>query len=175
MRNLPWRFALTAALACLLPASLKATESAGAAPASHASSTTESPEPKSSDPAPAQPAVAAPEKIQPTRPPAPDFDSLGRMLGYLTFFAALAGGALYFIKFGLPLRKGLASDRKLQVLETRPLGNKQYLLVVGYEDTRMLLGVTPGKIDYLCPLDSTTAPADFSTMMGSVENQAPRS
>jgi flagellar protein FliO/FliZ len=97
------------------------------------------------------------------------------MLGYLTFFAALAGGALYFIKFGLPLRKGLSSDRKLQVLETRPLGNKQYLLVVGYEDTRMLLGVTPGKIDYLCPLDSTTPPADFSTMMGSVENQAPRS
>ena len=97
------------------------------------------------------------------------------MLGYLTFFAALAGAALYFVKFGLPLKKGLASDRKLQVLETRPLGNKQYLLVVGYEDTRMLLGVTPGKIDYLCPLDSTTAPADFSTMMGSVENQAPRS
>ena len=160
MRNLAWRFALVAALACLLPASLKATQSAGAAPASHAISTTESPEPKSSDPA---------------RPPAPDFDSLGRMLGYLTFFAALAGGALYFIKFGLPLRKGLASDRKLQVLETRPLGNKQYLLVVGYEDTRMLIGVTPGKIDYLCPLDSTTAPADFSAMMGPIENQAPRS
>ena len=175
MRHLPWRFALAAALACLLPGSLKATESAGAAPTSHANFTTESSEPKSSDPAPAQPAVAAPEKNQPVRPPAPDFDSLGRMLGYLTFFAALAGGALYFIKFGLPLRKGLASDRKLQVLETRPLGNKQYLLVVGYEDTRMLLGVTPGKIDYLCPLDSTTAPADFSTMMGSVENQAPRS
>jgi len=97
------------------------------------------------------------------------------MLGYLTFFAALAGAALYFVKFGLPLKKGLASDRKLQVLETRPLGNKQYLLVVGYDDTRMLLGVTPGKIDYLCPLDSTTAPADFSTMMGSVENKAPRS
>jgi flagellar protein FliO/FliZ len=175
MRNLPWRLALAAALACLLPASLKATESAGAAPASHANFTTESLEPKSSDPAPAQPAVASPEKIQPTRPPAPDFDSLGQMLGYLTFFAALAGAALYFVKFGLPLKKGLASDRKLQVLETRPLGNKQYLLVVGYEDTRMLLGVTPGKIDYLCPLDTTTAPADFSTMMGSSENQAPRS
>ena len=174
MRSLPWRFALAAALACILPASLKATESAGAAPASHANFTTESPEPKSSDPAPAQPAVAAPEKNQ-SRPPTPDFDSLGRMLGYLTFFAALAGAALYFVKFGLPLKKGLASDRKLQVLETRPLGNKQYLLVVGYDDTRMLLGVTPGKIDYLCPLDSTTAPADFSTMMGSVENQAPRS
>jgi flagellar protein FliO/FliZ len=97
------------------------------------------------------------------------------MLGYLTLFAALAGVGLYFLKFGLPLRKGLNSDRKLLVLETRPLGNKQYLLVVGYEDTRMLLGVTPGKIDYLCPLDSTTPPADFSAMMGSIDNQAPHS
>ena len=173
MRNLARRLAISAALACLLPASLKATESAGAAPASHANFTTESPELKSSETAPAQQPVTAPEKIQPVRPPAPDFDSLGRMLGYLTFFAALAGGALYFIKFGLPLRKGLTSDRKLQVLETRPLGNKQYLLVVGYEDTRILLGVTPGKIDYLCPLDSSTAPADFSAMMGSVDNKAP--
>ena len=173
MRNLARRLAISAALACLLPASLKATESAGAAPASHANFTTESPEPKSSETASAKQPVTAPEKIHPVRPPTPDFDSLGRMLGYLTFFAALAGGVLYFIKFGLPLRKGLTSDRKLQVLETRPLGNKQYLLVIGYEDTRLLLGVTPGKIDYLCPLDSSTAPADFSTMMGSIDNKAP--
>lgn len=173
MSNLARRLAISAALACLLPASLKATESAGAAPASHANFTTEFPEPKSSETAPAQQPVTATEKLPPARPPTPDFDSLGRMLGYLTFFAALAGGALYFVKFGLPLRKGLSSDRKLQVLETRPLGNKQYLLVVGYEDTRLLLGVTPGKIDYLCPLDSSSAPADFSAMMGSVDNKAP--
>ena len=83
---------------------------------------------------------------------------------------------MYFMKFGLPLtRKGAALDRKLQILETRPLGNRQYLLVVGYEDSRMLLGVTPGKIDYLCPLDSSSAPADFGAMMGSVENKGPRS
>jgi flagellar protein FliO/FliZ len=101
---------------------------------------------------------------------------MGRMLGYLTLLAALLGAALYFMKFGLPLmRKGSVMDRKLQVLETRPLGNRQYLLVVGYEDSRMLLGVTPGKIDYLCPLDSSSAPADFSAMMGSVENKAPKS
>ena len=173
MRNLARRLAISAALACLLPASLKATESAGAAPASHANFTTEFPDPKSSETSPAPQPVTAPEKLPPARPPTPDFDSLGRMLGYLTFFAALAGGALYFVKFGLPLRKGLSSDRKLQVLETRPLGNKQYLLVVGYEDTRLLLGVTPGKIDYLCPLDSSSAPADFSAMMGSVDNKAP--
>jgi flagellar protein FliO/FliZ len=97
------------------------------------------------------------------------------MLGYLTLFAALAGAGVYFVKFGLPLaRKNAALDRKLQILETRPLGNRQYLLVVGYEDSRMLLGVTPGKIDYLCPLDSSSATTDFGTMMGSVENKTPR-
>ena len=46
--------------------------------------------------------------------------------------------------------KGAA--RKLVVNETRSLGNRQFLVVVEYETERMLLGVTPGKIDYLCPL-----------------------
>ncbi len=178
MRNPAWRLALVAALACLFPASLKATETAGAAPASRANFTTESsdPPPPASDPSPvASPKSSPSPQGLASRPPAPDLDSLGRMLGYLTLFAALAGVGVYFIKFGLPLgRKGPAMDRKLQILETRPLGNRQYLLVVGYEDSRMLLGVTPGKIDYLCPLDSSTAPADFSAMMGSVENKPSR-
>jgi flagellar protein FliO/FliZ len=173
MRNMAWRLALAAAIACVLPASLKATETAGAAPASSANSTLGSQESPAST---ATPQPSESPKLSPSRPPAPDFDSLGRMLGYLTLFAALAGAGVYFVKFGLPLaRKNAALDRKLQILETRPLGNRQYLLVVGYEDSRMLLGVTPGKIDYLCPLDSSSAPADFGTMMGSVENKTPRS
>lgn len=172
MRNMAWRLALTAAIACVLPATLKATETAGAAPASSANFTSGSPD---SIPTTGQPTPAVAPNSSPTRPPAPDFDSLGRMLGYLTLFAALAGAGVYFVKFGLPLaRKNAALDRKLQILETRPLGNRQYLLVVGYEDSRMLLGVTPGKIDYLCPLDSSSAPTDFGTMMGSVENKTPR-
>jgi flagellar protein FliO/FliZ len=178
MRKTAWRLAIAAALACPLPAFLQATETPGAAPASHAIFTTESSESVSpvSESSPILPpkSQASPQPT-PSRPPTPDLDSLGRMLGYLTLFAALAGAAAYFIKFGLPLsRKGAASDRKLQILETRPLGNRQYLLVVGYEDSRMLLGVTPGKIDYLCPLDSSCAPTDFGAMVGSVENETSR-
>lgn len=178
MRKVAWRLAIAAALACLLPASLKATETPGAAPASRASFTTESSEvvlPDSEAYPAASPRSSVSPQATPTRPPAPDLDSLGRMLGYLTLFAALAGAAMYFIKFGLPLRKGATLDRKLQILETRPLGNRQYLLVVGYEDSRMLLGVTPGKIDYLCPLDSPSGSQDFGAMMGTVENKTPRS
>ncbi len=179
MRKTAWRLAIAAAIACHLPASLKATETPGAAPASRAIFTTESsetvPPVSESSPTVAPQSQASPQST-PSRPPTPDLDSLGRMLGYLTLFAALAGAAVYFMKFGLPLaRKGAALDRKLQILETRPLGNRQYLLVVGYEDSRMLLGVTPGKIDYLCPLDSSSAPTDFGAMMGSVENKTPRS
>ena len=179
MRNMAWRLAFAAAIACVLPASLKATETAGAASASSANLTSGSPDTTA---LPGQPTPDVAPNVSPapqassTRPPTPDFDSLGRMLGYLTLFAALSGAGFYFVKFGLPLvRKNAASDRKLQILETRPLGNRQYLLVIGYEDSRMLLGVTPGKIDYLCPLDSSSAPSDFSEMMSSHEPKAPRS
>ena len=179
MRKIAWRLAIAAAIACLLPASLKATETPGAAPASHANFTTENSESvlQASEAFPAaSPKSSVSLPSTPSRPPAPDLDSLGRMLGYLTLFAALAGAAVYFMKFGLPLaRNGAALDRKLQILETRPLGNRQYLLVVGYEDSRMLIGVTPGKIDYLCPLDSPSAPQDFGAMMGTMENKTPRS
>jgi flagellar protein FliO/FliZ len=179
MRNTGWRLAIAAAIACVLPASLIATETAGAAPASSANFTTESPDPTATTEQPKSevpPNSSPTPQVSPTRPPDPDLDSLGRMLGYLSLFAALVGAGVYIMKFGLPLaRKNAAMDRKLKILETRPLGNRQYLLVVGYEDSRMLLGVTPGKIDYLCPLDSSSAPADFGAMMGSLEHKTPRS
>lgn len=182
MRLPPWRLALAAALACLLPAFLSATAPAEATPASRASFTTESAESSpvgasfSPTPAPGQPNPSPTNSPSPVRPPAPDFDYMGRAVGYLALFAALAGGALYFMKFGLPLlKRGAAPERRLHILETRPLGNRQYLLVVAYEDTRMLLGITPGKIDYLCPLDSSAAPPDFGSMIGAVENKSSRS
>jgi flagellar biogenesis protein FliO len=105
------------------------------------------------------------------KPPAPDLDSMGRMLGYITLLGALVGVVIYFLKFGLPIRKRTSDQRKLEVLEMRPLGNRQFLLVVGYEDTRMLLGVTPGKIDYLCPLDSpaATPSRDFASLLNDQE------
>ncbi|MFM8831767.1 MAG: flagellar biosynthetic protein FliO, partial [Spartobacteria bacterium] len=94
---------------------------------------------------------------------------------YITLLAALAGAAVYLIKFGIPLHRNRSKEeRKLQVLEMRPLGNRQFLIVVGYEETRMLLGVTPGKIDYLCPLDSPGASdRDFSRLMEKTETKSP--
>jgi flagellar biogenesis protein FliO len=106
-------------------------------------------------------------------PSAPGMDEFGRLLGYITLLAAVAGAAIYLIKFGIPLHRNRSKEeRKLQVHEMRPLGNRQFLIVVGYEDTRMLLGVTPGKIDYLCPLDSpSSADRDFSRLVDNAENK----
>jgi flagellar protein FliO/FliZ len=43
-------------------------------------------------------------------------------------------------------------ERKLTVAETRPLGNRQFLVVADYEGTKFLLGVCPGRIQLLAPL-----------------------
>lgn len=92
----------------------------------------------------------------------PGLDALGKLFVYFTIIAALGAIVVYISRHGFPFRPATGSqDRKLQILEMRPLGNKQFLVVVGYEGTRMLLGVTPGKIDYLCPLDAA-APDEHS-------------
>ena len=49
-------------------------------------------------------------------------------------------------------------ERRLVVAETRALGNRQYLVVAAYDDKRYLLGVCPGRIEMLAPLDSAAPP-----------------
>jgi flagellar protein FliO/FliZ len=57
-------------------------------------------------------------------------------------------------------RRSTASGRTssaLAVEETRPLGNRQYLVVASYEGRKFLLGVCPGQINMLAPLDGDAA------------------
>lgn len=51
-----------------------------------------------------------------------------------------------------------AGERHLAIVESRPLGNRQHLVVADYAGRRFLLGVCPGRIDLLAPLDSPGAP-----------------
>ncbi len=46
-----------------------------------------------------------------------------------------------------------APMRRLAIAETKSLGNRQYLVVASYEEKKYLLGVCPGRIDLLTPLD----------------------
>ena len=67
-------------------------------------------------------------------------------------------------------RNGLQRLRKtgeLDILETRPLGGRQFLLVARVGQEKFLLGVCPGRIDYLCPLnaDSDSLASDFSDVI----------
>jgi len=84
--------------------------------------------------------------------PAPSLGGVLPTLGYLTAFALLGGGGWYLIKRGALPRPFSKSDGKLRVLETRVLGNRQFLVVAEYGEAKMLLGVCPGRIDYLTPL-----------------------
>jgi len=74
--------------------------------------------------------------------------------GYAVIIGAIAVVVWYFFKRGL-LRKPFAKgEGKLKVAETRMLGNRQFIMVVEYEEQKILLGVGPGKIDYLTNLHS---------------------
>jgi flagellar protein FliO/FliZ len=64
--------------------------------------------------------------------------------------AGVGGWLVWRNRRGTPLGR---ETRALSVEETRSLGNRQYLVVASYEDKKFLIGVCPGRIDLLSPLD----------------------
>jgi len=183
MRSPAWRLATLAILACLhtLSPEVYAETTNSLAPESGSSLAADSPRadasaneaPQKSLTSDSTPSTTPPTTQTSIVPAPPGMDEFSRLLGYITLLAALAGAVVYLVKFGIPLHRNRSKEeRKLNVLEMRPLGNRQFLVVIGYEDTRMLLGVTPGKIDYLCPLDSPTgANSDFSSLVDDAEKK----
>lgn len=73
-------------------------------------------------------------------------------------FLLLAGAGAWILWRG---RNKIAPGREAQhltVAETRSLGSRQYLVVAQYDGKKFLLGVCPGRIDLLAPLDGTAEP-----------------
>lgn len=68
--------------------------------------------------------------------------------------AAVGGWMVWRNRRGTPIGK---DQRALAVEETRSLGNRQFLVVASYEGKKFLLGVCPGRIDMLSPLDGSAA------------------
>ena len=113
--------------------------------------------------------VAAPEKaavIAPVSTPAPVAPSSlsgggsVSLLGYvLTIVVLGAAGFTVLLRGGFfGVSWGAAKTvRKLRIEESRTVGNRQHLVVAEYEGRRVLLGISPGRIDYLCGLDSEGA------------------
>ncbi len=91
-----------------------------------------------------------------TEAPAP---SAGSVLNSVSLIlgVALAGVGGWLVlrnRRGRPVGR---DQRLLAVDETRSLGNRQYLVVASYEGRKFLIGVCPGRIDMLAPLDGAVA------------------
>ncbi len=77
---------------------------------------------------------------------------------YLALLAAM-GYATYIMwkKKTVPQRSGATSKEPLQIINTRPLGNRQFLVVVKYKEKELLLGVGQGFISKLDTCDKDVA------------------
>ena len=72
---------------------------------------------------------------------------------YLALLLAVFAGGAFLLRNGFTLfQPKMKGERKLEISETRMLGNRQFLIVAAYEDRKILIGVCPGRIDYLCTL-----------------------
>jgi flagellar biogenesis protein FliO len=79
--------------------------------------------------------------------------SIGLILFTLILFSGLALLAWYLNGRGTTTRR--VSGSNLEIFETRSLGGRQFLMVVGYGGERFLLSVCPGRVEYLCSLPET--------------------
>lgn len=68
---------------------------------------------------------------------------------------ALAAGGGWLVWRNRRGTSGPRGTQSLAVEETRPLGNRQYLVVASYEGKKFLLGVCPGQINLLSPLTNS--------------------
>ena len=86
--------------------------------------------------------------------PCENFSCLLQLLGVLFFVIAMAY-AYHRLKASSPhFNKKGKLGRKLEILETKPLGNRQFLLVVAYENEKFLVGVHSNGMQFLSKLNS---------------------
>ena len=91
--------------------------------------------------------------------PAASAATSGPTMILFVMVAGAAGGWLLWRRWrgaSAPVARG---DHRLSVTETRSLGNRQYLVVAAYGEQKFLLGVCPGRIELLAPLDGGAPPS----------------
>lgn len=81
--------------------------------------------------------------------------------GLLLVTALLAAAAGWWIWQKRRGATGAGSTRapRLAIAESRSLGSRQYLVVADYDGRKFLLGVCPGRIEMLTPLDGDSPPS----------------
>ena len=77
---------------------------------------------------------------------------------FLLGAAAVAGGTGWWLWQKRRTAATHATGARLAIVESRPLGSRQYLVVADYDGKKFLLGVCPGSIEMLTPLDGQPPP-----------------
>ena len=75
-----------------------------------------------------------------------------RAFGALALVLAIFFGGVWLFRNGQRLAWRKAGPPRLSILESRPLGNRFALYVVGYEQQRLLIGSSPAGISLLSQL-----------------------
>ena len=79
-------------------------------------------------------------------------EQYGLTLAQAVCILSVIVGVLCFLR-RFPLRRvRLFSSHKLKILESKSLGNRQFLLVISYEGEKFLIGVYPNGMRFLCKL-----------------------
>ena len=100
-------------------------------------------------------AVYSPDGLSSPASPIHGDPGMGAVTVIGTMILACAGAWLLLKGRKLPFPGRVV--KKLSIDETRSLGSRQYLVVASYEGKKMLLGVCPGRIDLLTPLNGQDA------------------
>jgi flagellar biogenesis protein FliO len=116
-------------------------------------------------------------------PPLPDASaSLLRVMGSLTLVIGLFLGGVWLFKNWQRLTQPRGRQPKLNVLESRSLGARQGICVVGYEKQRFLIATSPAGISLLSHLpdteltetdtaEKTSGPMPFAQALAQVLNK----
>jgi flagellar biogenesis protein FliO len=92
-----------------------------------------------------------------TAPALPDASiSLIRVIGALALVIGLFLGGVWMIRNWQRVGGQRGQAAKLSVLETRSLGNRHVIYVVGYERERFLIASSPGSVNLLSHLGAAT-------------------
>lgn len=83
---------------------------------------------------------------------------------YLILLIFIAFWIVYFVRKSNFIPQVLKKNAKLKILETHVLGNKQFLVLVSYENKDILLGVGPGMINQLSTFEKKAFDSDKNEM-----------
>jgi flagellar protein FliO/FliZ len=103
--------------------------------------------------------VIYPRGTAPAGAPAPAAAGGSNTLFLLGSAAVAAAGGWWLWQKRRMGANGVAGTARLSIAESRPLGSRQYLVVADYDGRKFLLGVCPGSIKMLTPLNDGQPPA----------------